>query len=119
MDLTLTVHIGDLADGADPELVRADVERVIRQDMPGGTQWTGDQPFTTLTVDRADDQQLVITGSPTDGFNYYGPFATSEEAYDAVQNSPLDGFDWWVTDLQSPTNLTDPNADGTSDGDTG
>lgn len=57
MDLTLTVRIGDLADGTDPDLIRADIENLIRRSLDEDPADT-----TTLTVD-TDPEKTGLTAA--------------------------------------------------------
>lgn len=45
-------------------------------------------------------QYIIITGNPVDGFMYYGPYSTHDEAIEAAEASTtLDGDDWWIARL--------------------
>jgi len=46
---------------------------------------------------------IVIQGTPADGFDYFGPFDTPNDAaeYVAADYSPVN---WWVVPLITPTN---------------
>ena len=48
-----------------------------------------------------EEKKLVITGNPVDGFFYYGPFDSAEEAIEwaSVQH---DTQDWWIAPLNEP-----------------
>lgn len=43
---------------------------------------------------------IVIIGNPIDGFEYYGPFDTHQQAADWGED--LVSGDWWVTIVESP-----------------
>lgn len=43
---------------------------------------------------------IIITGNPVDGFEYHGPFGSSDQAVTwAAANPEIDGKDWWVAPL--------------------
>jgi hypothetical protein len=44
---------------------------------------------------------ILITGDPVDGFFYYGPFDTNDDAV-AYADDEQHGMDWWVAELQPP-----------------
>ncbi len=44
---------------------------------------------------------LLVVGDPVDGFDYVGPFDSSEQAQEWAQEF-TDGDSWWVVELQSP-----------------
>lgn len=46
-------------------------------------------------------QYIVITGNPCDGFFFYGPFDTAEQANDWADREQH-GMDWWVGPLATP-----------------
>jgi hypothetical protein len=46
-----------------------------------------------------DEQFILVTGNPVDGFNYTGPFPTSEAAM--REGEGADG-DWWIARLWQP-----------------
>jgi hypothetical protein len=46
--------------------------------------------------------ELLITGNPWEGFEFYGPFETSEDAIAYAERKRLDGGDWWVCEINPP-----------------
>ena len=46
---------------------------------------------------------IVITGNPVDGLEFYGPFEEGEEANEwADEHLTPDDKDWWITSLIPP-----------------
>lgn len=45
---------------------------------------------------------ILITGNPVDGFSYYGPFKTGEDAIEHGNNRH--GPDWWIAPLYATEN---------------
>ena len=44
-----------------------------------------------------------IQGNPVDGFLYYGPFITFEEAEEWMsENDPESAESWWISELYGP-----------------
>ena len=43
---------------------------------------------------------IAIQGDPVDGFDYYGPFKSTEDANDWASSNLQP--DWWVADLHRP-----------------
>ena len=59
-----------------------------------------------MTAPKYDDlmgMHILITGDPVDGFEYFGPFKTGEEAIAAGEDH-LDG-DWWIAPLRGKKEL--------------
>lgn len=44
---------------------------------------------------------ILITGNPVDGFEYFGPFKTGDDAIAYAETARFDG--WWIAPLQEPT----------------
>jgi len=44
---------------------------------------------------------IVVAGSPVDGLEFYGPFDSTEEAYEWA-NRQCKGVNWWVTAIKDP-----------------
>ena len=42
---------------------------------------------------------IVITGTPSDGFRYTGPFDNEEDAINYIEYSK---FDWWIDEIKEP-----------------
>ena len=52
------------------------------------------------------NQFLIILGNPVDGYNYVGPFASSDEANDwGERNEAKYETEWWITCLVTPLAL--------------
>lgn len=43
---------------------------------------------------------IVLVGNPVDGFSFFGPFTTSDEAATWAEAAPLND-DWWVAPLNA------------------
>lgn len=43
---------------------------------------------------------IIVMGTPVDGFEFIGPFMSSEDA--ANYADKIDGGDWWITSLDAP-----------------
>lgn len=43
---------------------------------------------------------IVVYGNPIDGLQFVGPFTDEGEAADFAERY-LDGYDWWLSTLQS------------------
>ena len=47
-------------------------------------------------------QFIAMQGTPTDGFDYFGPFNTPHEAADYVE-ADSSRENWWIVPLITPT----------------
>ena len=47
-----------------------------------------------------DIPHIVITGNPVDGFIFYGPFKSSEDAIDYGENDVFG--EWWIAEIEEP-----------------
>lgn len=47
---------------------------------------------------------ILISGTPIDGFSYYGPFDTPGEAHDFAENIEENQAEYWVAIINSPEN---------------
>ena len=54
---------------------------------------------------------VILTGNPIDGFQAFGPFDTSEEAEQFVEQE-ADGIELWVIPVNDPALLTEPAGQG-------
>lgn len=45
---------------------------------------------------------IAIQGTPADGFDYFGPFDTANEAADYVE-ADYSRENWWIVPLTTPT----------------
>ena len=77
-------------------------EREKMNALPDWEGWDDDvmrnlAELTDHTTDRPD--VIVVMGSPTDGFSYWGPFFSDEDAIEWAESVDVD---WWITTLQSP-----------------
>ena len=51
----------------------------------------------------SNQKYIVISGSPGDGFRFYGPFDDFTEANDFISdNGGLRDDSWWVDHLENP-----------------
>lgn len=48
------------------------------------------------------NQFITIQGTPADGFEYFGPFDTVEEAADYIR-ADCNRANWWIVPLITPT----------------
>lgn len=46
-------------------------------------------------------KKIIITGNPQDGFAYYGPFPTMEDARQFAE-AECRGDSWWIADITTP-----------------
>tara|TARA_B110000259_G_scaffold181434_1_gene223486 strand:+ start:735 stop:893 length:159 start_codon:yes stop_codon:yes gene_type:complete len=46
---------------------------------------------------------IVITGNPGDGFEYYGPFESMDDAATHATEFPAEICEWWIVALIPPT----------------
>lgn len=46
---------------------------------------------------------IAIQGTPTSGFDYFGPFDCCQDAADYI-SADISTGDWWITKLVTPTN---------------
>jgi hypothetical protein len=44
---------------------------------------------------------IIITGNPADGFNYWGPYPTAEDA-SRTADRIFRSCDWWITNISDP-----------------
>jgi hypothetical protein len=44
---------------------------------------------------------IIITGSPVDGLEFYGPFDTEADAINAANTDPHLPTHWWIAPLHS------------------
>lgn len=58
----------------------------------------GNHHNTPAAPASAAAQQIVLIGTPIEGFAYHGPFATLELAVQWGEDNS-DGADWWVAEL--------------------
>lgn len=52
----------------------------------------------------SDSLFVVMTGVPTDGFRFYGPFEDGSWASEWAGRE-LHGEDWWVCELTAPSEI--------------
>lgn len=50
----------------------------------------------------ADKPHLVVTGGPSGGFTFHGPFPTEYEAMEWAANGGPAEDSWWVAPLHAP-----------------
>lgn len=63
-----------------------------------------DQPSPTCSADHPDPEPvgwLVMSGTPTDGFNFTGWWGSHDEAL-AYCETTFAGTDWWIVPMYAP-----------------
>jgi hypothetical protein len=50
-------------------------------------------------VEQLGDPVMLMAGDPIDGFRFYGPFETFDEAGDWAENEGVEN-PWWTTNVQ-------------------
>jgi len=45
---------------------------------------------------------ILIVGNPIDGYEFFGPFASGDDAAEYMYRIDYDGGDWWVAGLDEP-----------------
>ena len=91
-------------------------DRLTEADVPDDFEWLTTrlnqiaqkekQAETEQNNETEEDQGLVITGNPVDGYQYFGPFTSVD---DAMANCGLISFmdpDWWVAPLQDAAKVS-------------
>lgn len=49
---------------------------------------------------------IIISGSPADGFTYYGPFESPEEGIEWAGNAfAVSDQTWWLVTLETPSKV--------------
>ena len=48
-----------------------------------------------------NEQHIVITGNPVDGYRYYGPYESHDAAVQAANGSLRLDIDWWIASLHT------------------
>lgn len=49
---------------------------------------------------------LIVSGTPADGFRYYGPFPDAETANEWADHAlATKDTDWWACDLNNPSRV--------------
>ena len=49
-----------------------------------------------------NDDWIIVTGNPVDGFTFIGPYSDANEAANAASNDHHINGDWWISKIERP-----------------